>query len=339
MHSRTRDVYFQESWNLFQTAFQAVDGAYEDIANAGAKMKKAMKTTATTTSKTATTSKMATNKTARAKSVQAKAAAENTRLEAMSTCEATAIPDSGAKATTEATAIPDSGAKATTEATAIPDSGAKATTEATAIPDSGAKATTEASAIPYSEAKAVAEVEAQAIAEVEAQAITEADATAISEAKVWFWIPKARETEAVLPKTGKPKARLLGDGETDAATLPPLLFNVLVCSSKPRPQDSTQDIDIPSFETRFDETPDASVEETSTLAPATEESKVVLLDVSVEGPDTLVPTVGGAEARKFDAGQLFPDHLMPNHLKPDILGANTSFKQDTLGAIKTSSLR
>ena len=297
MHSRTRDVYFQESWNLFQTAFQAVDGAYEDIANAGAKMKKAMKTTATTTSKTATTSKMATNKTARAKSVQAKAAAENTRLEAMSTCEATAIPDSGAKATTEA------------------------------------------SAIPYSEAKAVAEVEAQAIAEVEAQAITEADATAISEAKVWFWIPKARETEAVLPKTGKPKARLLGDGETDAATLPPLLFNVLVCSSKPRPQDSTQDIDIPSFETRFDETPDASVEETSTLAPATEESKVVLLDVSVEGPDTLVPTVGGAEARKFDAGQLFPDHLMPNHLKPDILGANTSFKQDTLGAIKTSSLR
>ena len=39
MRSRTGDIYFQESCDLFHTAFEAVDGAYEDIASAGAKLK------------------------------------------------------------------------------------------------------------------------------------------------------------------------------------------------------------------------------------------------------------------------------------------------------------
>ena len=39
MRGRTGDIYFQESSDLFFTAFDAVDGAYEDIANAGAKLK------------------------------------------------------------------------------------------------------------------------------------------------------------------------------------------------------------------------------------------------------------------------------------------------------------
>ena len=53
MRSRTGDIYFQESSDLFFTAFEAVDKAYEAIAKAGDKAK-------TTTSKTTTTSKMAT---------------------------------------------------------------------------------------------------------------------------------------------------------------------------------------------------------------------------------------------------------------------------------------
>ena len=223
---------------------------------------------------------MATNKTARAKRVQAKAATEKTRLEAMYTTEAMVITISEAKAAAEATAIPDSEEKATPEATAIPDSEEKATAEATAIHDSEEKATTEATAIPYSEAKAIAEVEAQAIAEASKPPLQLATT-----------LPQLsnEERRRLLPTT------LIFEQEQED---PP---DVLVCSSKPRPQDSTQDVNIPSFETRFDETPDASVEETSTLAPATEESKVVPLDVNVEGPGTLVPTVGGAKARTFDA--------------------------------------
>ena len=77
-------------------------------------------------------------------------------------------------------------------------------------------------------------------------------------------------------------------------------------SSKQKPQDSTQEVNIPSFETRFKETPDASVEDTGTLASATEGPKVVPLDVSVEGPGTLAATVGGAKTKAFEAGTTIP---------------------------------
>ena len=78
--------------------------------------------------------------------------------------------------------------------------------------------------------------------------------------------------------------------------------DVSVLSSKPKPQDSTQGVNIPSFETRFNETPDASVEERGTLALATEGPKVVPLDVSVEGPGTLAPTAGETEAKTSTTG-------------------------------------
>jgi hypothetical protein len=210
---------------------------------------------------------------------------------------------------------------------------AKAASEAEAkeITDTKAKVAAEAQAIAKAQAvhaaKAAAEAEDKAIAKEQATHAAKAAAEvakAIAEAKVWFWIPEARETEAVLPDSGKPKARSLGDGEIEATTAPPQLSNgerrrllpttlmfhqepgdpsdVWVLSSKPKPQDSTQDVDIPSFETRFNETPDASVEDTGTLAPATEGPKVVPLDVSVEGPSTLAPTAGETEAKTSTTG-------------------------------------
>ena len=161
------------------------------------------------------------------------------------------------------------------------------------------------------QAKAAAEEVAKEIAKEQAAhaAMAAAEvAKAISEAKDWFWIPEARETEAT---TAPPQ---LCNGERQRLFPPTLMFqqepgdppDVSVLSSKPKPQDSTQEVNIPSFETRFKETPDASVEDTGTLASATEGPKVVPLDVSVEGPGTLAPTVGGAKTRAFDAGTTIP---------------------------------
>ena len=109
-----------------------------------------------TMSKTATTSKTATMaKTATAKSFQAKAAtvvaSEKTRLEAISTTEATAIAEAQAKAKT--------------------------------IAEAQAKAAAEAKAM------AIAEAQAKATAEAEAKAIADSIERAIAEAEVWFWTP------------------------------------------------------------------------------------------------------------------------------------------------------
>ena len=108
-------------------------------------------------------------------------------------------------------------------------------------------------------------------------------------------------------------------------------LDVSVLSSKPKPQDSTQDVDIPSFETRFNETPDASVEERGTLGPATEGPKVVPLDVSVEGPGTLAPTVGGAAARTFDARTTVPRSSDAKELEARHLGGNHVVQDRHLG--------
>ena len=141
-------------------------------------------------------------------------------------------------------------------------------------------------------AKKIAEAQARAAAEEVAKEIAKEQAAhaamaaaevakAISEAKDWFWIPEARETEAT---TAPPQ---LCNGERQRLFPPTLMFQqepgdpleVSVLSSKPKPQDSTQDVDIPSFETGFNETPDDSVEDRGTLAPATGGPKVVPLDV------------------------------------------------------------
>ena len=174
-----------------------------------------------------------------------------------------------------------------------------------------AEAQEKAKTIAEAQAKAAAEEVAKEIAKEQAAhaAMAAAEvAKAISEAKDWFWIPEARETEAT---TAPPQ---LCNGERQRLFPPTLMFqqepgdppDVSVLSSKPKPQDSTQEVNIPSFETRFKETPDASVEDTGTLASATEGPKVVPLDVSVEGPGTLAPTIGGAKTRAFDAGTTIP---------------------------------
>ena len=220
-------------------------------------------------------------------------------------------------------------AKAAEEAKAIAmaEAQAKAAEEAKAIAIAqaaqAAKAASEAKAMAFAEAQAkaktIAEAQAKAAAEEVAKEIAKEQAAhaamaaaevakAISEAKDWFWIPEARETEAT---TAPPQ---LCNGERQRLFPPTLMFqqepgdppDVSVLSSKPKPQDSTQEVNIPSFETRFKETPDASVEDTGTLASATEGPKVVPLDVSVEGPGTLAPTVGGAKTRAFDAGTTIP---------------------------------
>ncbi|MCP3871231.1 MAG: hypothetical protein GY703_24660, partial [Gammaproteobacteria bacterium] len=151
-------------------------------------------------------------------------------------------------------------------------------------------------------------------------------------------LPGDGQTEAVLLDSREPMAMLLGDGETEVATAPPQLSNgkeqrltlptlrfeqekwdpldVLVLSSKLLPQlevaptstfitsnvGITLDVNFLSLETRFDEPSVVSVEEQSTLFPATEGLKAVPPDVSVERPSTLVPTAGRAAARTSHAG-------------------------------------
>ena len=158
---------------------------------------------------------------------------------------------------------------------------AAAEAKAIAMAEAQAKAATEAKAMAIAEAQAkaktIAEAQAKAATEDVAKEIAKEQAAhaamaaaevakAISEAKDWFWIPEARETEAT---TAPPQ---LCNGERQRLFPPTLMFqqepgdppDVSVLSSKPKPQDSTQEVNIPSFETRFKETPDASVEDTGT---------------------------------------------------------------------------